>query len=973
MRILCRKISRAGFTAGSLGTLSAIPVAVRAQSPRFSWKWATDEGPGDSIPVRAVQAFAKIRKDTDGGLEIKAFTNNSLGSNSSIIQQIRLGALEMLSTGGSAIESLAPTAGVENVAFAFTTRQAACAATEGDLGAIIRAQALKINLLLFEKMFETGYRQFTARLGPIRTVDDLQGLKLRVPPGKIRTDTFNSLGCAAVTVEPNELYTALQTHVCDAMESSLPTLESYRIFEVQKYCSITNHMWSGHWTYVNLSKWNSAPARVPAKPAYADERGGGVATARLRAYGSFAPRRPPPSRNDRQRHQARQFPRETHCQRLLPALPGTVRRTSLDRARKIRGEPRLGELQRRGLDAKAGESRELQRRGRSTQRPENPGNFNVDATCHEGVTFPQAKPCGRTRAGAKRMVTNLGWTKPFRTGPDGAFEVAARGFQVLHTPQINKGTAFSAEERETLGLVGLLPPAIMTIEQQADRTYDLFRKQPDALAKNTFLTALKDRNETLFYYLVGKHVEEMFPIVYTPTVGTAIQLYSQQFRRPSGVFLQIDRPERIEQSLANAGAGPEDIDLLVATDAESILGIGDWGVGGIDICVGKLTVYTASAGIDPCRAVPVMLDVGTDNQSLLDNPLYLGYRHPRVRGEQYREFIDAYVTAAQRMFPRALLHWEDFGAVNARWILSAYRDRACTFNDDLQGTAGIVLASALAGVAAGSGRIRDQRILVFGAGTAGCGIADLLHGAMVADGLTADEASGRFWCVDRDGLLVDGMQLREFQVPYARSRPEVAGWNALANGAILLEEVVRRVGPTILIGTSGVAGAFNREVIEAMAKATPHPIVLPLSIPTVLAEAVPADVIAWSDGRALVAPGSPFAPVVHGGVTHRIGQANNALLFPGLGLAAIVMRAKRISDGMFSAAAHAIAGLVDTRAPGAALLPPVESLREVSRIVAIAVAEQARSEGLAQVDPPDIAAAIRAGMWEPRYRTLRAV
>ncbi|HTX02165.1 MAG TPA: oxaloacetate-decarboxylating malate dehydrogenase, partial [Candidatus Acidoferrales bacterium] len=391
--------------------------------------------------------------------------------------------------------------------------------------------------------------------------------------------------------------------------------------------------------------------------------------------------------------------------------------------------------------------------------------------------------------------------RPYTTNARGEFEISARGSDVLSLPAINKGTAFTNAERAALGLTGLLPPAVVAIEQQADRLYDMYRGQPDDLAKNQFLAALQDRNETLFFYLFEKHIVEMFPIVYTPTVGTAIQQYSRRYQRPRGVFLSIEHPELLEESLRNAGASSNDIDLLVATDAEAILGIGDWGVGGIDICIGKLAVYTAAAGIDPTRVIPVMLDVGTDNASLMEDPLYLGYRHPRVRGALYEAFIDRYVQTAHRLFPNALLHWEDFAASNARSILDRYRSKLCTFNDDIQGTAGVVLAAILSALKVTGGRLRDERIVIFGSGTAGIGIADLIRRAIATQGVSQEEAARSFWCIDRNGLLVSGMpDIRDFQAPFARSAEDVRDWASDPERGITLAEVVRRVHPTVLIG-----------------------------------------------------------------------------------------------------------------------------------------------------------------------------
>ncbi|HZZ00778.1 MAG TPA: NAD-dependent malic enzyme, partial [Candidatus Baltobacteraceae bacterium] len=547
-------------------------------------------------------------------------------------------------------------------------------------------------------------------------------------------------------------------------------------------------------------------------------------------------------------------------------------------------------------------------------------------------------------------------------------------FDVLRTPEINKGTAFTEEERHALGLVGLLPPAILTIEQQAERAYEILEKLDD-LGRYRFLTGVRDRNETLFFHIVTSHIVESLPVIYTPTIGLAIQQYSRQFRRPHGIFLSIDRQDEIEQAFRNADPGGEAaIDLVVATDAEAILGIGDWGVGGIDICVGKLSVYTAAGGIDPQRGIPVVLDVGTDRRSLLDDPLYLGYRHPRVRGDEYRAFIDRYIKTVLRLYPNALLHWEDLGAANARWILDRYRSSICTFNDDIQGTAGTVLAAVTSALKVTRGRLRDQTFVIFGAGTAGCGIADLLVNAMVADGLSSREAARRFWCIDRCGLLVDGMQgLHAFQGPYTRPTGEVAGWQRDGERGIALDEVIRQVRPTILIGSSGVTGAFTESVVREMAKSAPRPIILPISNPTALTEATPADLIAWTDGKALIATGSPFAPVIYNGVTYSIAQSNNAMLFPGLGLGTIAVRARLISDGMFMAAARAIADMVNPWELGASILPPISNVREVSVRVAVAVADQALHEGLGRAHPQDVEAAVRNAMWEPRYRPVRAI
>jgi malate dehydrogenase (oxaloacetate-decarboxylating) len=556
---------------------------------------------------------------------------------------------------------------------------------------------------------------------------------------------------------------------------------------------------------------------------------------------------------------------------------------------------------------------------------------------------------------------------------DYAARISARGISVLATPMINRGTAFTPAERRELGLTGLLPSGVSTLDGQLRRTYAQYRRQGDDLAKWVYLTNLRNRNEVLFYKLLSEHIEEILPIVYTPTVGLAIEQFSTEFRRPRGVYLSVDHPEDVELALRNTGLGEDDVDLLVATDSEGILGIGDQGVGGIEISVGKLAVYTAAAGIHPSRVLPVVLDVGTDNLRLLNDEMYLGERHARVRDARYDELIEAYVSACQRLFPHAMLHWEDFGASNARRILDRYSDRVCTFNDDMQGTAAVVLAAAFSAVRAAGSRMRDQRVVIHGAGTAGLGIADMMRDQMVREGLSREEATGRFWALDRDGLLADDRreQLLDFQRPYARPWDEVKGWG-IPGSRPRLADVVRHVKPTLLIGTSTQSGAFTEQIVRDMAAHSARPIILPLSNPTSKAEALPADVLAWTDGRALVATGSPFAPVEHGGVTYRIAQANNALVFPGLGLGVTAARASRITDGMIAAAADAVAGFSDATRPGAPLLPPVSDLRPVSAAVAIAVAQAAEAEGLAQTPLDNPIEQVRRAMWRPDYPRVEA-
>jgi malate dehydrogenase (oxaloacetate-decarboxylating) len=555
---------------------------------------------------------------------------------------------------------------------------------------------------------------------------------------------------------------------------------------------------------------------------------------------------------------------------------------------------------------------------------------------------------------------------------------------VLTTPLLNKGTAFTAEEREALGITGLLPPVISTLQAQVAAAFAQYQRLPDPLSKNIYLTALHDRNEVLFFRVLSEHLREMIPIVNDRTVGLAMEQYHHECRRPRGVYLSIDHADAIEEAFGNLGAGPDDIDLILATDAEQIFGLGDWGVGGIEVSIGKLAIYTAAGGIDPTRVIPVMLDVGTNRESLLADPMYPGNRHARIRGKRYNGFIDAYVKAAVKLFPNALLQWEDFGPSNGRRILERYRGQIRTFNDDLQGTGAITLAAAVSAMRICGTLLRNQRIVIFGAGIAGIGIAGLIRDVMIDGGLSAEAATRRFWCVDVHGLLTDDMgdRLRDYQATFARSGLEVRSWRRSADGkesareltsdAIGLAEVIRQVQPTILIGTSGVSGAFEEAIIRDMARHTDRPIVFPLSSPASLAEATPADLIAWTDGRALIATGSPFTPVTYKGITHVIGQANNAMLYPGLGLGTIVSRSRLITVAMLAAAANALSSLVAVRLPGASLLPHIDDLRSVSVTVAVAVAEAAIAQGLAGVELTDIVQQVEDAMWQPEYRRIQA-
>ena len=540
-----------------------------------------------------------------------------------------------------------------------------------------------------------------------------------------------------------------------------------------------------------------------------------------------------------------------------------------------------------------------------------------------------------------------------------------RGQEILNNPFLNKGTAFTEAEREEFGLTGMLPAHVQTIQEQADQAYAQYLTKVNDVEKRIFLSTLFDTNRTLFYYLVDQHVAEFMPVVYDPTIADTIENYSALFVNPqNAAFLDINHPENIEATLKNAADG-RDIKLLVATDAEGILGIGDWGVQGVDIAVGKLMVYTAAAGFDPASVLPVSVDAGTNRKELLEDPLYLGNRHERVRGDQYFEFIDKFVKTAQSLFPEMYLHFEDFGRSTATKILNTYKNDWPTFNDDIQGT-GIVVTSAVLGALAITGEdIKSQTYLTYGGGSAGTGIANRVLAEFMQQGLSEEEARKHFYMVDRQGLLFDDDEtLTPEQKPFARSRSEFENADELTD----LLSVVKAVKPTVLVGTSTNPGSFTKEVVEAMVANTDHPKIFPLSNPTKLHEAMPDDLIKWSDGKALVATGVPVDPVTaSNGVTYEIGQANNMLVYPGLGLGTIVAKAKVLSDGMISAAAHALGGMVDASQPGAPVLPPVSRLSEMSFRVAVAVAKQAIAEGLNQVEIDAVEAAVNAAQWTPEY------
>ena len=542
--------------------------------------------------------------------------------------------------------------------------------------------------------------------------------------------------------------------------------------------------------------------------------------------------------------------------------------------------------------------------------------------------------------------------------------MAKKSYEVLNDPFLNKGTAFTKEERKELELIGLLPPQIQTIEEQAEQLYAQYKSKEPLINKRRFLMEIFDTNRTLFYYLFSQHVVEFMPIVYDPVIAENIENYSELFINPqNAVYLSIDSPETIEESLRNATKDRE-IRLIVATDAEGILGIGDWGTNGVDISVGKLMVYTAAAGIDPKSVLPVVLDAGTNRETLLEDKLYLGNRHKRVYGDKYYDFIDKFVQTAEKLFPKLYLHFEDFGRSNAANVLHKYWKTYPVFNDDIQGTGIITLAGILGALKISGEKLTDQKYMCFGAGTAGAGIADRIYQEMLQQGLSEDEARKRFYLVDRQGLLFDDMDdLTPEQKPFARKRDEFSNANELTN----LEAAVKAVKPTILVGTSTQPNTFTETIVKEMASYTARPIIFPLSNPTKLAEATAENLIKWTDGKALVATGIPADPVEYNGVTYEIGQANNALIYPALGLGAIASTAKLVTNEMISKAAHSLGGIVDTTKPGAATLPPVSKLTEFSQRVAEAVGQCALDQKLNREDITDIKAAIEKIKWIPKY------
>ena len=536
---------------------------------------------------------------------------------------------------------------------------------------------------------------------------------------------------------------------------------------------------------------------------------------------------------------------------------------------------------------------------------------------------------------------------------------------ILNNPFLNKGTAFTLEERKELGLIGLLPPYVQTIEEQAAQTYEQMQTKVNDLEKRLFLMEIFNNNRTLFYYLFSQHLEEFNPIVYDPTIADTIEGYSDLFVDPQYAgYLDINHPENIEATLKNA-AGDREIRLIVVTDAEGILGIGDWGTNGVDISVGKLMVYTGAAGIDPSMVLPLVIDAGTNREELRNSPNYLGNRHERVRGDRYYDFIDQFVQTAERLFPKLYLHWEDFGRLNAANILEKYRKQIPTFNDDIQGTGIVTLGGIFGSLDISGEKLTDQVYLCYGGGTAGAGIASRVLREMVSEGLSEEEAYKRFFMVDKQGLLFDDMDdLTPEQKPFAKKRADFTNADKLTN----LLEVVKTVKPTILVGTSTQPNTFTKEVVEAMCENTEHPMIFPLSNPTKLAEASAKDLIEWSDGKAFVATGIPADMVSYKGVDYVIGQANNALVYPGLGLGMLASEASLLTDEMIGAAAHSLSGIVNPGQPGAPVLPPFKYVADVSIKVAEAVAKKAQEQGLARAKETDMAKAVRDLKWYPEYK-----
>lgn len=547
-----------------------------------------------------------------------------------------------------------------------------------------------------------------------------------------------------------------------------------------------------------------------------------------------------------------------------------------------------------------------------------------------------------------------------------------KGARLLKSPLINKDTAFSLKERADLDLDGLLPPHIEDIEGQLSRCYQAYSRKQDDLEKHIYLRSLQDRNETLFYKLVIEHLTEMMPMIYTPTVGAACQQFSHIYRQPRGLFISYPQMEKIHEILDNSPI--EDVKVIVVTDGERILGLGDQGAGGMGIPIGKLSLYTACGGINPANTLPIVLDVGTNNQERRDDPGYIGWRHERISGDEYYKFVDKFVQAIKKKWPDVLFQFEDFAQQHANPLLQKYRDQLCTFNDDIQGTAAVAVSAIIAAVKSAGTDMKDQRVAVFGAGSAGCGISEQLVRAFVKYGLSEEEARKRFYMVDRGGVLDDSMTVLNFQKGLTQSHEELAKWQCDKKGFVGLIDVMRNAKPTILLGVSGVPSQFTKDIVQEMAKHVKRPIIFPMSNPTSRCEALPSDIVRWTDGKALIATGSPFKDVELDGKTYSIAQSNNCYIFPGMGLGILAVGAKRVSDDMFMAATLTLSDHAPAlHQAGGALLPDLAQIRDVSKSIAIAVAKQAMEEGLAdKISGSELEAAINANMWKPAYRPVKS-
>ena len=558
------------------------------------------------------------------------------------------------------------------------------------------------------------------------------------------------------------------------------------------------------------------------------------------------------------------------------------------------------------------------------------------------------------------------------TGDQQYTETNLSGKTLMTTPQLNKGTGFTLEERHAFGLVGKLPARVETLEEQVKRCYIQFKTYKNNLNRNIYLNDLHDNNQVLFYKLVSEHLQEMLPAIYTPIVGTAVKKFSEEYRRPRGIYVSYQEKDYLQEILNNR-SNPE-IDLIVVTDGEGVLGIGDQGIGGMDIPIAKLMVYTLCGGINPCRTLPILLDVGTNNEELLNDPMYLGWRHPRLTGQEYYDFVGEFVDTVQKTFPKIFLHWEDFGRDNARKNLERYQNDICTFNDDMQGTGVVTLAAILAGVHTKKEKLKNQRVVVFGGGTAGTGIADQIVDAMVLEGMSREKAYNNFWMLDRPGLLTSDMKdLTDSQKPYARDPKKLSSWTLQQANTVNLLDVINNVKPTILIGCSAVTGAFTQEVIQNMAEYAERPIILPLSNPTERCEATPVDIFTWTQGRAMVATGSPFDDINYNGVDIRIAQCNNAFVFPGIGLGLISVKAKHLSAESLWAACNALSDHSPViKNPTAPLLPALDEAQEIALQIATAVAKQVIKEKNHTIEiEGDLESHIKACMWEPNYIPMR--